>query len=53
VPVALVSAGLRPDDADGARALGVNAVLQKPIEHESLLEVVHRLCHGAPVASHN
>jgi CheY-like chemotaxis protein len=53
LPVALVSAGLRPDEADGARVLGVNAVLQKPIEHDSLLEVVHRLCHGVPVASHN
>lgn len=52
LPVALVSAGLRPDEAEQARAVGVSAILLKPIEHGSLLEVVHRLCEGVTVASH-
>jgi CheY-like chemotaxis protein len=44
IPVILVSAGLGEEQEVQAWATGANAVLRKPVEHNSLLETVRHLC---------
>lgn len=48
-PVILVSAGLRPEQVDEARAFGVHAVFHKPVDQDSLLETLQHLCESLPV----
>jgi CheY-like chemotaxis protein len=50
-PVILVSAGLRPEQVDEARAFGVHAVFHKPVDQDSLFETLQHLCESLPVAT--